>query len=140
MPVAPIAPAKPAQSFSIVRVLVMLAIAMIGLPILLLIYATVRESAESLSKPRQAKYSVTGYGQASLTYQNQSGGTEQQTVELPWMLNLSPRPGSFLYISAQKQQGGSDFIRVAIYIDGNKVQEAESNSAYGIAQASGRMP
>lgn len=74
---------------------------------------------------------------ASVTYRNVSGGTEQKTVTIPWTLTMAPRAGAFLYISAQKQESYGT-VTVTVYSGGDKLQTAESNSAYGVASASGR--
>lgn len=76
---------------------------------------------------------------ATLTYQNESGGTEQKTVKLPWALEWRIESPHFLYLSAQKT-GESGIVHVAVYCDGQLLQEAESTSEYGIATASGRVP
>ena len=75
----------------------------------------------------------------ALTYQNQSGGSEQKTVLLPWTLEFTAHDHSFLYISAQKQSEDGT-VHAVIYVNGNLVQEAESTSSYGIATVSGRVP
>lgn len=89
---------------------------------------------------QRATYLVNGSASsASLTYRNESGGTEQRTVPLPWTLEMHVGPGHFLYVSAQKQ-GPYGAIRAAIYVEGQVLQEAESSSEYGIASASGSVP
>lgn len=92
------------------------------------------------SDGRSVKYEVRGSAvSASLTYQNQSGGTDQKTANLPWTLVFKGQRGAFVYISAQNQR---DYGRlyVAIYVDSQLMQQAESNSPYGIASASGQLP
>lgn len=90
--------------------------------------------------PRQVTYSVTGteINRASITYQNESGGTEQREVDLPWTSGFPGRRGQFLYISAQKPSERGT-VKVAIDLDGTRAQQAESNSPYGIATASARV-
>jgi hypothetical protein len=99
----------------------------------------------------RVKYVVDGsaISEIDLTYANESGGTEQQTVQIvpsPWEYEMGCQHGCFAYISAQKTEtlGSIDVptgtVRVAIYVDGRLVREAESTSRYGIASASGRVP
>ncbi len=78
-------------------------------------------------------------GVAGLTYRNASGGTEQRDVKVPGAVNFSARSGQFVYFSAQNKSGKGT-VHVRIQIDGRILQEATSNSPYGIATASGRVP
>jgi hypothetical protein len=89
---------------------------------------------------RQVKYVVEGdkHQRADLTYRNESGGTEQRTVYLPWSLEMWRAPGTFVYLSAQNH-GGSG-VQTTIFVEGRILQEAESTAEYGIATASGRIP
>jgi hypothetical protein len=92
--------------------------------------------------PKYASYSVSGpstSGTAAVTFRNESGGTEQKTVNLPWMLTVEVKHGTFLSVIAQKE-GKAGTIRAEIRADGRVIQEAESDTAYGIASASGRVP
>jgi hypothetical protein len=84
-------------------------------------------------------YTVMGSGIAGLTFRNSSGGTEQNTVSLPWTLEFAARRGAFLYVSAQKQQKYGS-IHAEIHVDGRSIQEADSDSAYGIAAVHGSVP
>jgi hypothetical protein len=93
--------------------------------------------------PRIVEYRVSGsnaYGGdffASMTYQNASGGTEQQgSKKLPWTYRVGEaRSGQFFYISAQSSGLGS--LVVEIVIDGTVVKHSESSGEYSIASASG---
>jgi hypothetical protein len=86
------------------------------------------------------KYVVTGTVRgASLTYVNESGGTEQRTVSVPLTLEFRRAPGTSVYLSAQKQEEYGS-VHVSIYVDGALLQEAESNEEYGIATASALVP
>jgi hypothetical protein len=77
----------------------------------------------------------------SLTYQNETGGTEQNDHATPWTLELSLRSGSFAYVSAQKADSFATVTLTArIYIDGKMVQEASSDSPYGVATVKGLVP
>lgn len=85
-------------------------------------------------------YKVTGEvnGRASLTYENESGGTEQRTVKLPWEYKFKAERGDFLYISAQNEKDRGP-IRCLITQNGASVQNASSSGAYVIAKCSGRV-
>jgi len=99
-------------------------------------------SDNSTSERNKVTYTVTGTDAsmiAGLTYQNESGGSEQKTVLLPWTLEFTARNHAFLYVSAQKQ-GENGTIRASINVDGDVIQKAEANSSYGIATVSGRAP
>jgi hypothetical protein len=77
---------------------------------------------------------------ASLTYQNESGGTDQIVVQLPWTLELKDqKAGRFEYLSAQKKETYL-LIHVAIFVDGQLLQQANATGDFGIATASGQVP
>ena len=82
-------------------------------------------------------YRVDGKGVASLTYRNQTGGTEQHTVELPWTLEFDGRYGEFLYLSAQNKSNEGAIV-ASIIINGRIVKDAISTGDYGIATVSDR--
>lgn len=98
-----------------------------------------QRSSPAPSALKAVKYFVGGSVRtANITYTNASGGTEQRSVRLPWSLAMEKPAGSFLYAAAQKQdEDGS--IQAVIYVDGQIVQQAQSDTAYGIATASGRV-
>jgi hypothetical protein len=87
-------------------------------------------------------YRIAGQGtaSASVTYQNQTGGSEQRDeVSLPWTYELG-RMGdgrSFAYISAQNK-GRSGCITAQIVVAGAVVKQSQSCGEYVIATASGR--
>jgi hypothetical protein len=99
----------------------------------------------------QPEYTLIYPSKASLTYRNETGGTEQSSVVVPWELKMKCPRGSFLYISAQKGEEPWDHvpkgvklwhnkaIHVAVYVDGHILQQAESTAAYGVASASGQV-
>jgi hypothetical protein len=74
-----------------------------------------------------------------VTYVNQSGGTEQKKVMVPWQLGMRVAPGRFLYLSAQKTEE-TGTVHCQILVEGTVVQEAESSADFGIASVSGRVP
>lgn len=88
----------------------------------------------SLSESHEVTYRVEGYGSASLTYANRTGGTEQRTVTLPWTLKFRAHDGDSLYLSAQGQEYAS--LTTSISIDGRLVKDATSSGDYSIAAVS----
>jgi hypothetical protein len=85
------------------------------------------------------EYFITGSAAAvGLTYQNASGGTEQNVVGLPSSMSFYSRPGRVVYLSAQNKTNSGD-VHVSITVDGRLLQQATSSSAYGIATASGSV-
>jgi hypothetical protein len=102
---------------------------------------------ETLPKPppppppgtHRVEYVIDGdCGWAGLTLQNAGGGTEQHEVKLPAKYTIIARPGTFLYISAQKKsEAGS--VHVEIRVDGVTVRRSNASAPYGIAAASGRL-
>lgn len=91
--------------------------------------------------PRTVTYHVVGEGtdSASLTYENSEGGSQQETVRLPWQKTFSVQEGDFLYISAQNQDDRGT-IAVQIRVDGRDFKTSQSSGAYTIATASGSCP
>lgn len=71
---------------------------------------------------------------SSLTYENESGNTEQHTVRLPWRLQFEAQEGQFLYISAQSDGYGNS---CKIKVNGMTVEQADSSGQYSIASCSG---
>jgi hypothetical protein len=90
------------------------------------------------AKPR-VTYKVTGtvHG-ASLAYLNSSGGTEQQTVNLPWQLAFDAPVGTIVYLSAQKEAEWGN-VKAEIYEETELLQSAESTSPYGLATVGGEV-
>jgi hypothetical protein len=86
-------------------------------------------------------HSVTYYvegstSSASLTYNNEQGGTQQEKVSVPWQKTFSMRGGNFIYISAQNQESYGD-ITVRIVVDGKEFKRSNASGGYTIASASG---
>jgi hypothetical protein len=82
-------------------------------------------------------YKVGGTAsRASLTIENESGGTEQFTVSIPWTKSFQVSPGSFVYVSAQNE-GDHGSVTCTITSNGVIVQSANSTGAYVIAGCSG---
>lgn len=81
-----------------------------------------------------------GATRVSLTYENDTGNTEQHDVNLPWEKTLYLPSGQFVYVSAQLDQA-SGFEVTCRIIAGNRVIEtATSSGQYSIATCSGRAP
>ncbi len=87
------------------------------------------------------KYEVTGTARrAGLTLQNDSGGTDQIEVSVPWSKSYhSFESRDFVYVSAQND-GETGTLSCAIYVDGRKVFSGSANGAYAICTASGALP
>lgn len=85
------------------------------------------------------EYVVDGTAkEASLTYKNESGGSEQRKVALPWKSMYTVSRGYFAYISAQNlgEYGG---VSVQILLNGTRVKSSDSYGRYTIATASGKI-
>lgn len=114
--------------------------------VLLLLMPSSNGGASSSSKKSttssatyKATYHVAGSAsEASLTYQNESGGTDQKKVSLPWTYSFNGSPGDFLYLSAQNEKDYGT-VTAEIKLNGKTVQSAETNDDYGIASVSGRI-
>lgn len=82
-------------------------------------------------------YRVIGTAdEASLTYANAQGGTEQVTVTPPWQKPLTVQSGQFLYVAAQNE-GKTGDVTCEIWVNGEKWKSSTSSAAYGIASCSG---
>jgi hypothetical protein len=94
--------------------------------------------APSSSATHNVIYTVSGSAlRASVTVENESGGTEQHTISLPWTKEFQAKDGQFVYLSAQNQGFGS--LEAVIYVDGQPLQRAETTEQYGIASARGSV-
>ncbi len=81
-------------------------------------------------------YRVTGTAQeASITYRNARGGTQQTAGRIPWEVSFDSRAGNFLYVLAQNQ-GASGSVSCDILVDGEVMATATSTGAYVIAECS----
>lgn len=93
----------------------------------------------SQGRTHKVKYIVTGAtSSASLTYQNQSGDTEQiAKAHIPWEKTFEARDGMFLYISAQNlNELGS--VVTEIEVDGKPYNRSTSEGGFVIATSSFR--
>jgi len=103
---------------------------------------------------REVKFEVDGSTKyVTLTATSKNGGTEQNVVQLPYISTFFAKPGTTLYLSAQKTRvvkdtifgpevaaDGSGTVHVLIRVGGAVLQEAESSAPFGIATASGKVP
>ena len=90
-------------------------------------------------RPKPVTYRVDGSARSALvTYSNDQGGTEQQTVPLPWSWPMHVKKGAILQVTAQSQDATGD-ITVDIEADGQNRKEARSSGAYAVASASDLM-
>ena len=105
-------------------------------------YASAQLTSARQNPPgaHHVEYSIGGSARvAGLTYRNATGGTEQNEVSLPQTFSFYATGGFFVYLSAQNKSGAG-YVHVSITIDGRRLQEATTGSAYGIATASGSVP
>jgi hypothetical protein len=117
----------------------------------------VQSSAQNNPNVVSVTYVVDGCLEASVTYTDESGGTEQRVVEpnklhhgkvqlTPWTLGFREPSGYLAYVSAQGEpvEGveleGYPGCHVQLKFNGEVVQEAYSGSYYGVATASARVP
>jgi hypothetical protein len=102
-------------------------------------YRNGRGETETAISPEKVTYRVTGTAsRVSLTYQNASGGSQQETVFLPWRLAVTVPVGTFLSLLAQNQ-GASGTVDGRLYVDTELVQTSSSSVPYGIATVSGAV-
>jgi hypothetical protein len=91
-----------------------------------------RKSAE-----RAIRYEVTGTAQVvALTYQNNTGGTNQIDRTVPWFLELNVKPGSFICVAA-RNKGSTGTMMCRILVDSEVFKSAESSGAYKRCVCSG---
>lgn len=82
------------------------------------------------------RYRVTGSArEASITYRNAKGGTQQTAGRIPWEVTFDSRAGTFLYVSAQNQ-GASGSVSCDIVVNGEVKTTATSTGAYVVAECS----
>jgi ABC-type transport system involved in multi-copper enzyme maturation permease subunit len=92
----------------------------------------------SSSATHRVTYQLKGTASsASITIENESGGSEQHVVPVPWVKEFQAAQGHFVYLSAQNQGDGQ--LEATIYVDGQPIQSAETTEKYGIASASGSV-
>lgn len=88
---------------------------------------------------RVVEYVVEGSSSsASLTYTNETGGTEQQEESVAWYKVFAAGRGAYASISAQKKDKFGS-VTVKIIVDGVEIKSSESWAEYGIASAHMRL-
>ncbi|MDQ3540923.1 MAG: MmpS family protein [Chloroflexota bacterium] len=88
------------------------------------------------------EYVITGRPAAvvSLTYQNASGGTSQETgVRTPWSKTMTMQSGDFAYVSAQGNEFAAE-ITCEIWVDGVVGATSTSAGKFVVATCSGTIP
>ena len=113
--------------------------------------------ASPQSGMKEVSYEVDGTAKyANLTLTNKDGGKEQSQVELPFELKFYAKGGQFVFLSAQKvrvtkkvfgttraeviDDGIAGKVHVLVRVNGTVLQEASSDTPYGIATAEGKLP
>ncbi len=87
-------------------------------------------------------YQIDSSNGASLTLQNEGGGTEQFDIAPGvWTKKITVLPGAHLYISAQSTSS-SDFAKITckILVNGAEMKVSASQGAYKIASCSLGLP
>ena len=74
---------------------------------------------------------------AHVTYTNEQGGIQQETVSGGWSKTFTMRPGNSASISAQIDSEYSDNITVAILVDGQPFRTSTSSGRFAVASARG---
>lgn len=82
----------------------------------------------------------TGRSRVDLTYRNASGNSQQETINVPWSIEFQAPAGQFVYLSGQLAVKGKSTVTCKILVDGQVVEEAESEGEYVIASCSGSVP
>jgi len=87
----------------------------------------------------QVTYRVSGSARSALvTYFNEQGGTEQQTVPLPWSWNSHVNKGAVLQVTAQSQDANG-YVTVDIDADGQNLKESRSSGGYSVVSAAASL-
>lgn len=81
---------------------------------------------------------------AFLTYRDSGGVTRQKYVRLPYQEQFFVPYGAFVYLSGQKRataidDGRAGKLHVLIRVGGVPFRESETEEAFGIATASGKV-
>lgn len=88
-----------------------------------------------LTNEFKIKYVVTGSASSAfITYTNQTGGTEQVSVALPFIKEMTVEAGALPSIVAQNN--GSGTITCEIWINGEKKKTSTSTAQYGVVTCS----
>lgn len=111
-------------------------------------------TSRATSRPttHRVEYLITGStGRASITYNNEQEGTQQEDVaagggrvpsgsfsDKPLRIRYTMKSGTFAYISVQNENDAGS-VRCRILVDGLIWRESVSEGAYKIATCSGRV-
>jgi hypothetical protein len=109
--------------------------------VLVLISVTGAQSRQTGQDPehRVVVYLVDGsVHEAALTYRDADGVTRQKDVFLPYKEQFFAPYGAFVYLSAQKQTYAG-MLRVVVLVGGVPFRESNTEEAFGIATASGKV-
>jgi hypothetical protein len=115
------------------------------LPLAILIIAVVAcggAAATAPAQPIQVIYKIDStmkYIPLRLTYANETGATVQEKAMSPWEKKFTAKPGQFVYLSAQLDDGKADDVSCNIAVNGATLQEAKSTGQYTIATCSGSV-
>lgn len=77
---------------------------------------------------RAISYRITCWGDADVTYINESGGVEQRSVASPWIMDFRATTGRRVYISAQSSDAG--YLTLELRLDNERVQTAETSQRF----------
>lgn len=101
-----------------------------------------RSGYQPASSTYSVRYEITGSGVTgvSLTWENDSGGTEQGDYKVPFKKTYEMGRGDFVYISAQiiQPSSGAGSIECHIYVNGLDTYHARASGFASIATCSGR--
>jgi len=87
------------------------------------------------SSEKEIKYVISGNASSALiTYFNETGGTEQINVNIPFEKILSVESGAALSLVAQNNGSGS--ITCEIWVDGEQTKTSTSTAQYGVVTCS----
>jgi hypothetical protein len=112
----------------------------IALALLLLAVGCGEPAKKPAPKMIQVVYLVDGTSnEFSLTYTNETGGTNQEKVGRGWTKKFNAKPGQYVSLSAQNEWDHGD-VKVSIKANGKVFQSAEANDEYGIASVNGSLP
>lgn len=98
--------------------------------------ATLSDFQSNNSNGRNVTYSISGTAPVVfVTYMNNSGGTEQKDVKVPFKYEFSAKAGAMLSLVAQNK-GASGSVTCQILVDGKVKKEATSEGGYVVVTCS----
>ena len=75
----------------------------------------------------------------SVRYDNESGGTNEETVKGDWSKTIKVKPGGYVFMSANNEDEYSKELSAEILVDGKPFQKSEANKKYGGVTVSGYL-